>query len=102
MNIFKKFFSEFGFEPEFNNAVLFRLKNNNIISKFFFGVTRIIGRVPFMIFQSSFYPEINSRIVEMPFVFQNIPDNKQLKILDFGCSESALPIQLATMGYKIT
>ncbi len=102
MNIFKKFFSEFGFEPGFNNAVLFRLKNNNVISRLFFGISRILGRAPFMMFKPLFYPELNSRIVEMPFVFQNIPDNKQLKILDFGCSESALPVQLATLGYKVT
>lgn len=102
MKIIKKFFSEFGFEPEFNNAVLFRLKSKNFLLKLIFGVSRLLGRIPFKIFKNQFYPEVNSRIVEISFVLQNIPDNKNLKIMDFGCAESALPLQLASLGYHVT
>ena len=100
MNL-KKFFSEFGFEPVVNNPILYRLKNENVFSKIFFGLSRITGRAPFMMFKNSFFPEVNPRIVEMPFVFQNLPKGEKLKILDFGCSESLLPIQMATLGYDV-
>ncbi|MEM5807829.1 MAG: class I SAM-dependent methyltransferase [Candidatus Aenigmatarchaeota archaeon] len=44
--------------------------------------------------------EINERIIERAFVLQNL-DRKKLKILDVGCAESDLPIQLATIGYEV-
>ncbi|MCK4528613.1 class I SAM-dependent methyltransferase [candidate division WOR-3 bacterium] len=42
------------------------------------------------------------RIVEHPFVFQNLSIPKGSKILDVGCSYSLLSIQLASLGYKVT
>ncbi len=44
---------------------------------------------------------INERIVEIPFVLQNIPQRKDLLILDLGCVESPLPLYLASLGYNI-
>ncbi|MFA5867866.1 MAG: class I SAM-dependent methyltransferase [Actinomycetota bacterium] len=43
----------------------------------------------------------NERIVEIPFVFQNIPSNQELRILDFGCARSRLPIELASLGHRV-
>lgn len=42
----------------------------------------------------------NERIVERPFVFQNLPGNKNSKILDIGCSDSIMPIEMASLGYR--
>jgi len=61
----------------------------------------MIGRLPFEMFKNKFYPEINSRIIELPFLFTHIPTDKKLKILDFGCNESSIPIQLANIGHKV-
>lgn len=102
MRKLKNFLAEFGFEPDFNNAILFRLKSNNLLLKMVFGIARLFGRIPFNMFKNSFYPEANSRIVEIPFVLQHIPQDKSKKIMDFGCSESVLPLQLASLGYQIT
>lgn len=41
------------------------------------------------------------RIVEIPFVFQNLDLPKGAKILDFGCSESSLSLHLASLGYRV-
>lgn len=46
--------------------------------------------------------DINERVVEVPFIFQNLPKNIKSKILDVGCCETILPIQLASLGYKTT
>src|SRR5207247_1453531 len=35
------------------------------------------------------------RVVEIPFVLQNLPPVAHARILDFGCTESPLPIHLA-------
>lgn|SRR3989338_5749865 len=101
----KKFFSEFGFEPKINNAVLMRLKSPNIFNKTFFGSSRVSGRLPYEVFKKYFYPEVNSRILEYAFAFQNLPEiskGKEIKVMDFGCAESTLPIQMASLGYKVS
>ena len=46
--------------------------------------------------------DINERIVEIPFIIKNLPQNTQTKILDVGCCETILPIQLASLGYMVT
>ncbi len=45
---------------------------------------------------------VNERIVEIPFVLRSLPDNKDLKILDLGCSESSLSLHMASIGYFVT
>jgi SAM-dependent methyltransferase len=45
---------------------------------------------------------VNERIVEIPFVLGSLPSSKELKILDLGCSESALPLHMASIGYSVT
>ena len=46
---------------------------------------------------------INERIVEIPFAIQAVAAlPKRAKILDLGCTESSLPLQLAALGYSVT
>lgn len=96
----KQFFEQFGFEPKINNGVLWKLKKRSVFTNLYFGISRLCGRIPFEMFKKQFYPQLGSRVVEMPFVFTNLPKGK-LKILDFGCNESALPIQLASLGHEV-
>jgi SAM-dependent methyltransferase len=44
---------------------------------------------------------INERMVEIPFVLQNIPSDKSIAILDLGSTESSLPLHLSNLGYKV-
>lgn len=46
-------------------------------------------------------PVFSERIVENPLLFQRIPQRPQ-NILDFGCVESLLPIQLCALGHAVT
>lgn len=43
---------------------------------------------------------VNERIIEIPFILQRLPESGH--ILDVGCSNSALALQLACMGYQVT
>lgn len=43
---------------------------------------------------------INERIIEYPLTFRYLKSNAK-KVLDVGCCTSRLPIQLASMGYKV-
>ena len=46
---------------------------------------------------------VNERIVELPFVYGQFEANgKGRQVLEFGCSHSLLPMQLAALGYTVT
>lgn len=45
--------------------------------------------------------EISERIIEVPLVFYLMHRNVK-RILDIGCVENILSIQLASLGYKVT
>ena len=49
------------------------------------------------LFKNRFY-YVGERMVEIPFVLQNLP--KGGKVLDVGCVESKLSLQLAMLGYE--
>ena len=44
----------------------------------------------------------SERIVEIPFVLQNIPHNKNIQILEIGCSNSPICMYLSNLGYHVT
>lgn len=47
-------------------------------------------------------PKQSERIVEYPFVFENLRDSPRgAKILDVGCTPSILPVELAALGYRV-
>lgn len=46
---------------------------------------------------------VNERIAEIPFVFRELADLPAgARILDVGCTESTVPLSLATLGYDVT
>ncbi len=46
---------------------------------------------------------VNERIVEVPFAIQAVAGlAKGAEVLDLGCTESPLPLQLAALGYHVT
>ena len=62
----------------------------------------VIGFVPLLrefLLKSS----VSERIVEDPFVLANVFTLKKgSRILDFGCYSSMVPLQLSSLGYKVT
>lgn len=59
-------------------------------------------RIAYGILSRDYEQKANERVIEMPFVFSNICLQKGAKILDFGCTDSKLSIELASLGYKVT
>jgi uncharacterized repeat protein (TIGR01451 family) len=57
--------------------------------------------MPTKFFKSQLRIDCNERIVEIPFVLQNLVSTTGMTILDFGCAESVLPIYLATQGAQV-
>lgn len=45
---------------------------------------------------------VNERVVEVPFVWRQLDLPLRSRILDFGCVDSLLPIQLASVGYEVS
>ncbi len=45
---------------------------------------------------------VSERIVEIPFLFKNLRPPPPARILDFGCGESLVDLQLASLGYQVT
>lgn len=46
--------------------------------------------------------DTNERIIELPFVFNQLDFNKKGQVLDIGCCESFVSINLATAGFQVT
>lgn len=90
------------FKPDFNEPIFYKVKPKNFLIKYFFYLLGLLGRIPTSWFKSLFKYEINERIVEVPFVFQNLNLEKGQEVLDFGCNESKLSMELASLGYKVT
>ncbi|MEK6935115.1 MAG: class I SAM-dependent methyltransferase [Nanoarchaeota archaeon] len=44
---------------------------------------------------------VNERIIERPFALNHLPNVKS-KILDIGCADSILPLEMASLGHTVT
>lgn len=80
--------------PGFNEPI-------TLVSRIKHPLARVVfGSVPFL--RTSLLSRVycNERIVEIPFVHENIT-GQNLKILDFGCAESKLAIELASRGHQV-
>ena len=76
-------------------SLIKRLKGDQILLKILARLTR--GRWTWLVKERY---QVDERIVEVPFVLRSITEAERL-ILDLGCCGSALPLQLAHMGFKV-
>lgn len=72
-----------------------RLPGNQILLKILARLTR--GRSPWIVTERY---QVSERIVEVPFMLRSITEGERL-VLDLGCCESPLPLQLASLGHKV-
>lgn len=62
-----------------------------------------VWRIPVLRLKRLFLrPVVTERIVEVPFVLRRLPPEPGARVLDFGCSDSALPLEMAALGYRVT
>lgn len=65
---------------------------------------KVISRLPTSIMNSMYDEEytVNERLVETGFVFMNLADTRaDAKVLDVGCNESILALEIASLGFKV-
>lgn len=65
---------------------------------------KMLDRLPQKLLDKAFYDDysVNERIFERPFVFLNLPPlERNIKVLDVGCSFNTLSLEMASMGYKV-
>ena len=94
-------FSRPSFRVKFIEPMAYVLKSNNPAVKVFMGVIQVVSAVPYF-FRGMFVIEMNERMVERPFLYQNLDLKKGSSILDFGCCMSRLSVELASLGYGVT
>jgi SAM-dependent methyltransferase len=59
-------------------------------------------RVPFLRLKRKLLtPAVNERIVELPWVLQKLAAFPGSRVLDFGCSNSPLSLEMAALGHKV-
>jgi len=71
-------------------ATILKITPIHILSKYF---PSLLCRIFY------FYP--NERIIEYPFVHENLPIGNKGRVLDIGSGTSLLPFELASKGYKV-
>jgi len=69
--------------------------------RFLLAAMKVIAEIPRKLFRLQLHVDCNERIVEVPFVLQHLISPAGMRILDFGCAESVLPIFLATQGAEV-
>jgi SAM-dependent methyltransferase len=83
-------------DAKFNPVIFYSLKSANpllrVITSFF----------PLELRKKFSNLVMSSRIVEEPFVLQNIGLERGSKILDIGCAYSKISLELASLGYQLT
>lgn len=80
---------------EFNEPVMYRVKHRNTLARYLLGCLPGPLAKPFSIVY------VSERIVEVPFVFARLAVPRGSIVVDLGCVESKLSLELANLGYKV-
>lgn len=78
-----------------NDPVKYTVRSESSWKRFILGCLPRPLNKPFMTVH------ISERIVEIPFVFANLRIPKGSMVVDLGCAESSLSLELANWGYKV-
>lgn len=79
----------------FNEPVQYTVKYRAPWARYLIGSLPRWLKRPFMVLH------VSERIVEVPFVFASLRAPKGSRIVDLGCAESKLSLELANRGYKV-
>jgi 2-polyprenyl-3-methyl-5-hydroxy-6-metoxy-1,4-benzoquinol methylase len=78
-----------------NDPVKYTVRSESSWTRFVVGCLPQPLNMPFMTLH------VSERIVEIPFVFANLHAPKGSTVIDLGCTESSLSLELANRGYKV-
>ncbi len=92
----------FKFNAKVKQPVVLRPLNTPWPIRAILAAVKTIEKIPAGLFHAYLSPDYNERIVEYAFVIRALRRAiTDMRILDFGCGESLLPITLATMGAEV-
>jgi SAM-dependent methyltransferase len=80
----------------FSNPIYYYLKDRGRL------FNALIGILPFHFKKRFMDLIVMERIVEVPFAHQNLKTPKDSKVLEIGCVDSKVSLELASLGYKVT
>lgn len=80
---------------EFNEPVKYRVKYRNLAARYLLGCLPLPFAKPFTVVH------VSERIVEVPFVFASLSVPRGSTVVDLGCAESKLSLELANLGYRV-
>lgn len=98
MRAIRKFFARFHhgiIYPPFNDPISYRplrIKNRRL---------QLLAGFFSFLFRSQYDWCVNDRIIELPFVFENLKLPCGSRVLDFGCDASRISMHLANLGYQV-
>ena len=99
MNVIKRIFY-YLYRPQvnitFNNPIYYYLRNRGHL------LNAITGMFPFHFKKRFMDLIVMERIVEIPFMYKNLNLKEGSNILEIGCVDSRVSIELASLGYKVT
>ncbi len=93
---YNKYYLKRQTDGKFHPVIFYSLKSTNLFLRVLTSFFPLELRKRFSNLVTS------SRIVEEPFILQNIGLERGNKVLDFGCVYSKISLELASLGYQVT
>jgi len=94
-------FQSFKFDPRLKQPIALRPTQAGVFLRILLAGIKAVSMLPTQVFMNRLKVDCNERIVEIPFVLQCIVPTQGMKILDFGCVESVIPLYFATLGAQV-
>lgn len=91
----------FKFTPDWKSPLVLRTDQAPLLVRVLLLICKLLEVAPLAIFRHFLYDDTNERLVEYPFIWQNVEGLQGKRVLDFGCTESAIPIQAASLGAEV-
>ena len=91
----------FKFDAGFKQPLVLRPTRASAPTRLLLAGLKLASVLPTRLFSSRMTADTNERVVEVPFILQHLTDVEGLDVLDFGCTESPVPLYLASRGARV-
>ena len=89
------FFCRPSIPVDFNDSVKYTVNSSAPWKRF------LVGCLPAPLHKPFMTVHVSERVVEIPFVFANLRAPKGATVVDLGCFESRMSLELANRGYRV-